>query len=188
MANVAKYVQNAAMLAVVNCGTRKKRRSSSGSRARRSHHTNAAASTALRHSKTITPAEPNPADSASMIANTKAARVPAPSSAPTVSTRAAVGSALSGKMIAATIRAASPNARLNQKMPRQFQTPTSTPPTTGPAASANPDVAAHMPIARLRALASGYRWRSIDSMAGSLAAAPRTPLNNPDPVDGRVAG
>ena len=58
-------------------------------------------------------------------------------------------------------------------MPRQFQTPTSTPPTTGPAASAKPEVPAQTPIARLLALASGYRWRSIDSVPGSLAAAPR---------------
>ena len=76
-------------------------------------------------------------------------------------------------MIAATVSAASPNPRLNQKMPRQPHSPTSTPPTTGPAASANPDVAAHTPIARLRARASGYKWRSIDSVPGSLAAAPR---------------
>ena len=68
-----------------------------------------------------------------------------------MSTRAAVGSAFSGRMTAATIRTASPKTRLNQKMPRQFQTPVSTPPTTGPAASANPDVAgphADRPAAR----------------------------------------
>ena len=173
MANVEKYVQNATMFAVVNCGTRRKRRSSSGLGARRSRQVKAASRTALAHNKTITSAEPNPADSELMIANTNVASAPAPSSVPAVSTRAAVGSALSGKMIAATIRAASPNARLNQKMPRQLQTPTSTPPSTGPAASANPDVAAHTPIARLLALASGYRWRSIESVPGSLAAAPR---------------
>ena len=104
----------------------------------------------------ITTAEPNPADSASMIAKTKVASAPAPSSVPAVSTRAAVGSALSGRMSAATIKAASPKARLNQKMPRQFQAPMITPPMTGPAASANPDVAAHTPTARLLARASGY--------------------------------
>src|SRR5690348_18256865 len=87
----------------------------------------------------ITGAEPKPADSASMIANTNVASAPAPRTVPAVSTRAAVGSELSGRMTAATISAASPNARLNQKMPRQLHTPVSTPPTTGPAASANPD-------------------------------------------------
>jgi hypothetical protein len=92
-----------------------------------------------------------------MIAKTKLARAPAPSKAPAVSTRAAAGSALSGRMIAATIRAASPKARLNQKMPRQLHVPTSTPPTTGPAASANPEVAAHTPIARPLTRASGNR-------------------------------
>src|SRR5947208_57312 len=120
-----------------------------------------------------TAAEPNPADSVSMIENTNAASAPAPSRVPAVSTRFAVGSALSGRMIAATISAASPKARLNQKMPRQLHTPASTPPTTGPAASANPDVAAHTPTARLLARASGYRWRSMDRVPGSLAAAPR---------------
>ncbi len=118
-------------------------------------------------------AEPKPADSASMIAKTNVASAPAPRIVPAVSTRDAVGSALSGKMTAATIRAASPNARLNQKMPRQLHTPVSTPPTTGPAASANPDVAAHTPMARFLARASGYRWRSMDRVPGSLAAAPR---------------
>src|SRR5580658_846717 len=110
-----------------------------------------------------------------MIANTNAPSVAAPSSVPAVSTRAAVGLELSGRMMAATIRAASPKARLNQKMPRQFQTPTRMPPTTGPMASAKPDVPAQTPIARLLALASGYSWRSIDSVPGSLAAAP-TPI------------
>ena len=121
----------------------------------------------------ITGAEPKPADSASMIANTNVASAPAPRIVPAVSTRAAVGSALSGRMTAATMSAASPNARLNQKMPRQLHTPVSTPPTTGPAASANPDVAAHTPTARFLARASGYRWRSMDRVPGSLAAAPR---------------
>src|SRR6478752_321801 len=121
----------------------------------------------------ITTAEPKPADSASMIAKTNVASAPAPRIVPAVSTRDAVGSALSGKMTAATIKAASPNARLNQKMPRQLHTPVSTPPTTGPAASANPDVAAHTPTARFLARASGYRWRSMDRVPGSLAAAPR---------------
>ena len=173
IANVAKYVQNAATFAVVNCGTRRKRRSSTGyggpplppARTPRPEPRSA-------HSKTITVAEPNPADSASMTANTNVASAPAPSSVPAVSTRRRGGVALSGKMTAATTRAANPKTRLNQKMPRQFQAPTITPPMTGPAASANPDVAAHTPIARLLALASGYRCRSIDSVPGSLAAAP----------------
>ena len=34
-------------------------------------------------------------------------------------------------------------------------------------------MAAHAPIARLRARSSANRWRSIDSVPGSLAAAPR---------------
>ena len=120
----------------------------------------------------ITAAEPKPADSESMIANTNVASVPAPSSVPAVSTRAAVGSALSGRMTTATISTASPKNRLNQKMPRQLHSPMSTPPTTGPMASAKPDVPAHTPMARLRARASGYRWRSMDRVPGSLAAAP----------------
>ena len=82
MANVAKYVQNAATLAVVNWGTRRNRRSSTGYGARPSHQRKAARATALTHSRTITRAEPNPADSASMIANTNVASVPAPSSVP----------------------------------------------------------------------------------------------------------
>ena len=161
------------MLATLNCGTRRKRRSSSGFGDRRSHQPNAANMTALRHSKAITRAEPKPADSESMIANTNVASAPAPSIVPAVSTRAAVGSELSGRMTAATISATSPKTRLNQKMPRQLHTPVKMPPTTGPAASANPEVAAHTPIARLLARSSGYSWRSMDSVPGSLAAAPR---------------
>src|SRR5207237_2890323 len=118
----------------------------------------------------MTTGEPNPADSESMIANVNVASAPAPRIVPAVSTRAAVGSALSGRVTAATIRAASPKNRLNQKMPRQFHRPIRIPPTTGPAASANPEVAAHTPTARLLALASGYSWRSTDSGPGPLAA------------------
>src|SRR6516165_4293627 len=121
----------------------------------------------------ITGAEPKPADSASMIANTNVASAPAPRMVPAVSTRAAVGSELSGRMTAATISAASPNARLNQKMPRQLHSPVSTPPTTGPAASANPDVAAQMPTARFLARASGYRWSSVDRVARASPWPPR---------------
>jgi len=43
---------------------------------------------------------------------------------------------------------------------------------TGPKASASPEVPAQMPIALLLALDSGYRCRSIESVPGSLAAAP----------------
>ena len=58
-------------------------------------------------------------------------------------------------------------------MLRQLHSPVSTPPMTGPMASAKPEVAAHTPMAQLRSLASGYRCRSIDNVPGSLAAAPR---------------
>jgi hypothetical protein len=116
---------------------------------------NAASSTADAHIRAITSAEPNPADSESMIANTNAASAPAPSKVPAASIRAAAGSAFSGRMTAATTRAASPKARLNQKMPRHLHRPPRIPPTTGSAASASPEVAAHTPIARLRALSPG---------------------------------
>src|SRR5579875_1197230 len=171
-ANVEKDVQNATMFAVLNSGRRRYRRSSSGCAARRSRQTNAASPTALAHSSAITSADRNPADSELMIANTNAAKVPAPRNVPAVSTRAAVGSALSGRMSAAMIRTVRPNTRLNQKMPRQLHSPIRMPPTIGPAASARPDVPAQMPIALFLALASGYRWRSIDRVPGSLAAAP----------------
>ena len=114
----------------------------------------------------------NPAVSASMIANTRAARTAAPISAPAVSTRCASGSALSGRIMAPSTSAASPKTRLNQKMARQFHTPTSAPPTTGPSARARPDTAAQTPMARSRLRRSVYRCRSIDSVPGSLAAAP----------------
>ena len=92
--------------------------------------------------------------SASMIPNTRVASAPAPSTVPTVSTRAACGSELSGTTTAATSSASSPKNRLNQKMPRQFHAPMMAPPITGPSASASPDTAAQTPTALARARSS----------------------------------
>ncbi len=120
-----------------------------------------------------TPAEPKPTLSPSMIAKVSAVSAAAPSSTPVMSTRCASGSALSGSTSAPAISAASPKARLNQKIARQLQMPTSAPPITGPAARARPDTAVHTPSARVRARSSVYRWRIMDRVPGSLAAAPR---------------
>ena len=89
-----------------------------------------------------------------MIANMSVASAPAPKSVPRVSTRPAVGSELSGTVTAAAMRAARPNTRLNQKIPRQFHAPTIAPPITGPRASASPETAAQTPIAQARSLVS----------------------------------
>ena len=105
---------------------------------------------ALTQNSAMTSGAANPAVSALMIAKTRAASTPAPSSAPAVSTRCASGSALSGRITAASTRAASPKTRLNQKIARQFHRPTSAPPMTGPRASARPDTAAQTPMARSR--------------------------------------
>ena len=94
-----------------------------------------------------------------MIANMSAASAPAPSMVPSVSTRAAVGSELSGTVTAATISAISPKNRLNQKMPRQLHAPMSRPPTTGPRASASPETADQMPTAQARSRSSVYICR-----------------------------
>src|SRR5215467_10584964 len=91
-----------------------------------------------------------PAVSPLMIANTSAASDDAPSTVPTVSTLPALGSALSGSTIAPAARTASPNVTSNQKMPRQLQSPTSSPPSTGPSASEKPETAAQTPSARFR--------------------------------------
>ena len=52
---------------------------------------------------------------------------------------------VSGTATAAKTNATTPNPRLNQKMARQLEKPTRTPPMTGPRASARPDTAAHTP-------------------------------------------
>ena len=64
-------------------------------------------------------------------------------------------SAVSGTKAAAITKLTAPNARLNQKMARQSEMPTSTPPMTGPSASASPDTAAHTPSASARIRRSG---------------------------------
>ncbi len=46
------------------------------------------------------------------------------------------------------MRATTPKMRLNQKIARQSQRPTSAPPRTGPIASASPDTAVQTPSAR----------------------------------------
>ena len=112
---------------------------------------------------------------------------------PGMSTRCASGSEFSGSTIIAAISAARPKITLNQKIPRQasglgrgaiplaaaggappieVQTPMIAPPITGPRARPRPVTAAHTPRAQLRVRSSGYRWRSIDRVPGSLAAAP----------------
>ena len=108
-----------------------------------------------------------------MTPKTSAVSAAAPRTVPAMSTRCASGSALSGSTISPATRATSPKARLNQKIARQFHTPTSAPPMTGPTARASPDTAAQTPTARVRVRSSVYRCRSIDRVPGSLAAAPR---------------
>ena len=71
-----------------------------------------------------------------------------------MSTRAAVGSELSGTVTAAAMSAMRPKTRLNQKIPRQFHAPTMAPPITGPRASASPETADQMPTAQARSLVS----------------------------------
>ncbi len=81
----------------------------------------------------------------------------------------------SGTLTAARTKATRPKARLNQKIARQLENPTSAPPMTGPSARASPETAAQTPRASARVPRSGYTWRMIDSVPGSLAAAP-TPM------------
>jgi hypothetical protein len=147
-------VQNATMFGTVKRASRKNRKSSSGWAARRSLATNATASTTATQNRMMTSVAPKPAVSASMIANISAASAPAPKTVPSVSTRDAVGSELSGTVIAAAMSAARPNTRLNQKIPRQLHAPTIAPPITGPRASASPETAAQTPIAWARCLVS----------------------------------
>lgn len=160
-------------MAVRNWGTRKYPRSSSGCTARRSCRPNHTPATALTHSSAITSGAANPAVSALITAKTSADNATAPSTVPAMSTRCAPGSALSGRTSVPRPSAAAPKARLNQKIARQSQIPVSTPPMAGPWASASPQTAVQTPTARSRSRSSGYRWRSVDSVPGSLAAAPR---------------
>ena len=122
-----------------------------------------------------------------MTAKISALRADAPKAKPGMSTRWASGSAFSGRTSTPAASAASPKARLNQKIARQFQTPTSKPPMTGPRASASPQTAVHTPTARARARSSGYRWRSMDSVPGSLAAAP-SPITARPPISIGASG
>jgi len=121
----------------------------------------------------ITSGAANPAVSALITAKTSADNATAPSTVPAMSTRCASGSALSGRTSIPRPSAAAPKARLNQKIARQSQIPVSTPPMAGPRASASPQTAVQTPTALSRSRSSGYRWRSMDSVPGSLAAAPR---------------
>jgi hypothetical protein len=134
--------------------------------------------TADTHSSAMTPGAPKPSFSALITANVKAVSAAAPSTVPEMSTRCASGSEFSGSTNAPAIRAARPNATLNQKIARQLsgfgpggrpgtvggadppivvQTPMSAPPMTGPRARASPDTAVHTPMARARIRFSGYR-------------------------------
>ena len=61
----------------------------------------------------------------------------------------------SGTQTAARTKATTPNPRLNQKMARQLEKPTSAPPITGPRASARPETAAQTPSASARVPRSG---------------------------------
>ena len=147
-------MQNATAFGTVNQTERKSLMSSSGLGVRRSQSTNATASTKAAQSSAITSGRVKLDVSASMIANTRVASAPAPSTVPTVSTRSCRWSELSGTTIAATISAARPKKRLNQKIARQLHRPTSAPPMTGPIARASPETAAQTPTARARARSS----------------------------------
>ena len=81
----------------------------------------------------------------------------------------------SGTLTAARTKATTPKPRLNQKMARQLENPTSAPPMTGPSARASPETAAQTPSASALVSRSGYTCRMIDKVPGSLAAAP-TPM------------
>ena len=59
-------------------------------------------------------------------------------------------SELSGTATAAMVKAITPKPRLNQKIARQLEKPTSAPPITGPSASARPETAAQTPSASAR--------------------------------------
>ncbi len=65
------------------------------------------------------------------------------------------GSLLSVSVTAATASESAPNPKPNQKMLRQPGPSASTPPITGPRASASPETAAHTPRARARSARSG---------------------------------
>ncbi len=107
-----------------------------------------------------------------MVANVAHPRANAPRMKPGMSNRARTGSELSGRTMAAATRATIPKIRLNQNTARQDHSPTSTPPMTGPMASASPDTAAQIPSARARRRRLGYRCRIMDSVPGSEHAAP----------------
>ena len=64
-------------------------------------------------------------------------------------------SEVSGTATAARTKATTPKPRLNQKIARQLEKPTSAPPMTGPRASASPETAAHTPSASARVFRSG---------------------------------
>ena len=86
---------------------------------------------------------------------------------------------VSGTATAASTKATTPKPRLNQKMARQLENPTSMPPMTGPRASARPETAAHTPSASARVSRSGYTCRMMDKVPGSLAAAPIPMMTRP---------
>jgi hypothetical protein len=92
-----------------------------------------------------------------MVAKVAVPIITEPKKKPAKSTRRRCGFTLSGSAIAATTRASPPKSRLNQNTARHDQMPTRIPPTTGPIASARPEMAAHVPRARALVLRSGKR-------------------------------
>ena len=107
-----------------------------------------------------------------MTAHTSATRPAPDSAAPVQSSRRATGSRDSGSSRRPATIAAATSGTLTMKIEPHQKRSSRNPPTTGPSATPSPAVAAQMPTAIARSLASSKIVISSDSVAGMTNAAP----------------
>jgi hypothetical protein len=155
-----------------NVRERKKPKSTIGTATRRSTWTKAVRPIAASANRPSTRAEPQPHAPASTSASVSAVMPAVIAATPAKSTDGRTVSSRDSR-VAKRVTTIAPAAtgRLMKKIDCQETCSTSTPPSTGPIASASAETPAHMPIARPRSC-GGKTFVMIDSVAGIMSAAP----------------
>lgn len=156
---------------------RKSRRSMNGSGCRDSWRRKPTNAHAAAAAVMITHGCVQPRPGLSIMTNTRPKRLPVPRNCPSRSVPRPVEVSLSGTSIAHATTAAAPIGRLIQNTPRQPTVSMSKPPTMGPRASAAPNTAPQMPIARARSVGSTKTWLMIANATGFIIEAPTACIN-----------
>ncbi len=169
---MAKKVSVMALLAAVNRGLRKKRMSSIGVGVCSSQTMNDAIATAPTANEPSTSGSVQPFAGPSMMPKSSEPRPTIESTAPSGSRCEWLGSFEVGTRNHPATSASATSGRLTQNTELHSKWRSSSPPVTGPMATARPEKPAHTAIARPRSRGSRKTLVRIDSVAGMISAPP----------------